>query len=480
LMASSSSASSSATPSLAAVDKAKSMSKQEMADDVPMRDASNLSVELDNHRKKINETEQELSEVKIKVKSKLDKLDQDLNKVNSKLDKLDQDLNEVKSKLDKLEGKEGAGTLSDIEQKHLERLREDKRQLQTKEAQLQTEKLLLLEKEKELRENEKELRRALTSSMPYSSAASAAVPGLLYDVLQIVQQTVPNAQPGILHRMYQRCSARLLVAAGVADQKQRTMLINDLYEECERLPQTSTEVHWRAAGLLVNGSWHNHISLVICWELASGKPKLLKLLNPNESARIGEFMKRIVCADGALSLPATIVPFSLLASSDNRNRGMLMPVYPLCLDDGAVLPPHLVERLFDSLSASFGFLHSVGFAHMDVKPANIFVDQDGQYVLGDLGSIARFDTKSASTMAYLPKDKRDRPASAAVDWWMTALTIYDLSIGVDSSKRLGLGAFDPDSQYFLEVFAKPDAEQYIPKRVLDSLLLFLKDKKSDV
>jgi len=280
--------------------------------------------------------------------------------------------------------------------------------------------------------------------------------------------------------MYQRCSARLLVAAGVADQKQRTMLINDLYEECERLPQTSTEVHWRAAGLLVNGSWHNHISLVICWELASGKPKLLKLLNPNESARIGEFMKRIVCADGALSLPATIVPFSLLASSDNRNRGMLMPVYPLCLDDGAVLPPHLVERLFDSLSASFGFLHSVGFAHMDVKPANIFVDQDGQYVLGDLGSIARFDTKSASTMAYLPKDKRDRPASAAVDWWMTALTIYDLSIGVDSSKRLGLGAFDPDSQYFLEVFAKPDAEQYIPKRVLDSLLLFVKDKKSDV
>jgi len=149
LTASSSSASSSATPSPAAVDKeAKSMSKQEMADDVPMRDASNLSVELDNHRKKINETEQELSEVKIKVKSKLDKL----------------------------EGKEGAGTLSDIEQKHLERLREDKRQLQTKEAQLQTEKLLLLEKEKELRENEKELRRALTSSTPYSSAASAAVP----------------------------------------------------------------------------------------------------------------------------------------------------------------------------------------------------------------------------------------------------------------------------------------------------------------
>jgi len=135
--------------------EAKSMSKQEMADDVPMRDASNLSVELDNHRKKINETEEELSEVK-----------QNLKKVNTKLDKLDQDLNKVNSKLDKLEGKEGAGTLSDVEQKHLERLREDKRQLQT-------EKLFLLDKEKALRKNEEELRRAPTSSTPYSSAASA-------------------------------------------------------------------------------------------------------------------------------------------------------------------------------------------------------------------------------------------------------------------------------------------------------------------
>jgi len=154
------------------------MSKQEMADDVPMRDASNLSVELDNHRKKINETEQELSEVK-----------QDLKKVNSKLDKLDQDLNEVKLKLDKLEGKEGAGTLSDVEQKHLEQLRVTEAQLREDKRQLQTEKLFLLDKEKALRKNGEELRRAPTSSTPYSSAASAIAVEDEYIVEQKKSQT---------------------------------------------------------------------------------------------------------------------------------------------------------------------------------------------------------------------------------------------------------------------------------------------------
>jgi len=150
-----------------------------MADDVPMRDASNLSVELDNHRQKINETEQELSEVK-----------QDLKKVNAKLDKLVQDLNKVNSNLDELEWKGETG-LSDVEQKRLERLREDKRQLQT-------EKMLLFAKEKTLR-------RALTSSTPYSSAASLSSvlatvePDELYRLLvTYVQRAQPQLLDGLL------------------------------------------------------------------------------------------------------------------------------------------------------------------------------------------------------------------------------------------------------------------------------------------
>jgi len=220
-------ASSSTIPSLTAVDKeAKSMSKQEMADDVPMRDASNLSVE------KINETEQELSEVK-----------HDLNKVNSKLDKLDQDLNEVKLKLDKLEGKEEAGTLSDVEQKHLERLRATEAQLRAKEAQLQTEKLFLLEKEKTLRKNEEDLRRALTSSTPYSGVSGKRFSDLLASRSSTNFTPIPEASADIVLPFVNR-DLQVAVVAGVF----LDSIVRDPQEVNNRRPSVVTAVQTFGSG----------------------------------------------------------------------------------------------------------------------------------------------------------------------------------------------------------------------------------------
>ena len=59
-----------------------------------------------------------------------------------------------------------------------------------------------------------------------------------------------------------------------------------------------------------------------------------------------------------------------------------------------------------------------------VKPANILISSPGAFILADLGSVVRFDQRSACTRAYLPRecwvDDRSPIASPEVDWWMLA------------------------------------------------------------
>lgn len=69
-------------------------------------------------------------------------------------------------------------------------------------------------------------------------------------------------------------------------------------------------------------------------------------------------------------------------------------------------------------------MYDVGYAHMSIKPSNIFVDDDGNFMLGDLGSVARFERSTCSTKAYVPRDvySENMTSDAEVDWWMLALT----------------------------------------------------------
>jgi serine/threonine protein kinase len=64
---------------------------------------------------------------------------------------------------------------------------------------------------------------------------------------------------------------------------------------------------------------------------------------------------------------------------------------------------------------------------MDIKPSNICITNDGDFVVADLGSVEQFGVASQSTDAYIPSDhlRNGRRASQDTDWWMLAVTLCE-------------------------------------------------------
>ena len=85
------------------------------------------------------------------------------------------------------------------------------------------------------------------------------------------------------------------------------------------------------------------------------------------------------------------------------------------------------------------YIHKAGFVHMDVKGANIFLDQSGDFYLGDFGSCVRVNTRiiSYTAMFYWKRFKlKETPAEDAksapippdnaefrYDWQMLAVAL---------------------------------------------------------
>jgi serine/threonine protein kinase len=119
---------------------------------------------------------------------------------------------------------------------------------------------------------------------------------------------------------------------------------------------------------------------------------------------------------------------------------MLMPRYL----DVFERCPHLdglgLRRLWAQMKVALDAIHAKGFAHMDIKPANICMREGGDFILIDLGSVQRFGIKTHSTPSYVPKDlwadcRVPVIASSAIDWWMLAVCIAEKAC--EPSLRVG-------------------------------------------
>jgi hypothetical protein len=120
-------------------------------------------------------------------------------------------------------------------------------------------------------------------------------------------------------------------------------------------------------------------------------------------------------------------------------------------DDGPLEPQRaaaLAAEVLDALSAA----HERGVLHRDVKPANVFLRDDGRAVLTDFGiatlagdaSLTRPGALIGSPAYMAPERIRGEPGGPPSDLWSLAATLYALVEGhppFDRSTRLGvLGA----------------------------------------
>jgi hypothetical protein len=240
-----------------------------------------------------------------------------------------------------------------------------------------------------------------------------------------------DADASVLRRMHRRYDIRVHTAL-LARSPQ---MARDVYDDAEGLPSTETEVRLGNSGLKLNGPLLPGSALIVCFR--ESVPHVLKVDSQREHS--GALARlRMLLEELEVDQEPSIVSFEWI-----EDRHMLMPFFASTLQHiPSPLSAAVTSQLWQQLSAALRHLHIRSAAHMDVKPSNVFVSTNGHFVLGDLGSVARFDERTMSTRAFIPSDlqrvehSRRTMASETLDWWMTAMNLCDKVAG----RAMGTGA----------------------------------------
>ena len=231
-------------------------------------------------------------------------------------------------------------------------------------------------------------------------------------------------------RASQRYGAQLVVALNDDDPE----IAKDAYLRAKALPSFTTQARLEGLGLKLTVPLETGSALTVCYRRM--RAFVLKPLDAKEAARIG----RLQAAMEGRPVPG-VTEFELFESphAGSDKHFMTMPKYDSTLEPVQPLEPEDAMRFWLQMRGALQGLHALGFAHNDVKPANICVVAGVDFVLVDLASCARFGERSASTPAYVPRDLEERAAAPVVDWWMLAMTLAEACCG-ESGMQVGAGA----------------------------------------
>ena len=249
---------------------------------------------------------------------------------------------------------------------------------------------------------------------------------------QVFQKLKISFDPYILNRMRNRYTNRVNLILQEEDYDYAW----ETYELASILPGTSTRIEVeKLEGFFLNGIFQYNDSLIECYK--DSQDYILKILSDKEAERFRQFLKDIksdivINEDNFSSFHPHIVPhYYFIAPTRNRNYNhyLIMPNYHTTLEPklcNLYDSPETLLRFWNHISSALKFLHQRGYAHMDIKPSNI-CSKDKQFILIDLGSTAKFNTRTASTPAYLPKEfiQQIPLSSASVDWWMLAFVVAE-------------------------------------------------------
>jgi serine/threonine protein kinase len=208
--------------------------------------------------------------------------------------------------------------------------------------------------------------------------------------------------PNVIPRMRRRFSGQVLQAVN----EQLPDLAREIYYQTESLPQTTTEQHFSVQGYLLNGLWHTgNDAFVVCYK--GTMTYLLKALTEKGHRRAVALQDRL---NGDLNQYVT----SFEVQSHGSKNFMIMPFYTSTLETVRKLSVDDGRRVVQQVSEALLFLHEKGFIHMDVKPSNLCLTENGDVILVDLGSVVPRSTPSQlstseSTVVYVPKDFQPRP-----------------------------------------------------------------------
>jgi len=123
---------------------------------------------------------------------------------------------------------------------------------------------------------------------------------------------------------------------------------------------------------------------------------------------------------------ADLVHCSVIRAKESITNkvGIVMDYFPITVEKSTPHRHDTLTRRIKSIGVALDFLHENSIAHMDIKPANIFISQEGEWKLGDFGSACPFDKPIHSTTNrfHLTTTELD-VATAQIDWGMLLCTL---------------------------------------------------------
>lgn len=123
------------------------------------------------------------------------------------------------------------------------------------------------------------------------------------------------------------------------------------------------------------------------------------------------------------------VPFSVTELLEGRTLKQV-------LAEGAPQPNRLASDVIEQIGGALDYLHGQGLVHRDIKPDNIFVCDDGNLKLMDLGLVKgeamTLLTRTGNilgTPAYMPPEQFDGQTSPAADQYALGIILYEILAG---------------------------------------------------
>mmetsp|Transcript_15076 Transcript_15076/g.13621 ORF Transcript_15076/g.13621 Transcript_15076/m.13621 type:complete len:278 (-) Transcript_15076:135-968(-) len=266
----------------------------------------------------------------------------------------------------------------------------------------------------------------------------------------------------VVYKIKRRFGAQVHLAFTTNDAE----LMQDIYNQTELLPntQTSQELYTMEGYVFDRQIIADYDIRQICFK--DGIPKLMKSCKENEYNRMMEWYNYL--CNNNITLNEYIISYKPVFI--RQKRFIFMPLYPITLDRLPKLEAVVLNRFWYQLSSAINFLHQHNF----IQPSNILITTNGDFILGDLGSIVRNGERSESTQAYLPIEmwdiieNRGPIASCSVDWWMLAVILYEKTCGCK------IGSRPPTKQVIRDRIAETsDTRTVIPQDIITILLSHL-------
>jgi len=239
---------------------------------------------------------------------------------------------------------------------------------------------------------------------------------------------VNNINSHIVARMRKRFGNMVIQAVN----EQNATVAKEAYDLTLNLPQTETTHQLSFEGYELDGAWNYCDNITNCFH--DTVPCLLKYLVSKETERVKSFQNAV--GDYKHSSFTSFV-----LKTFNEKVYMIMPHYVSSLELINKISINGGVKLMTQMLSAIDFIHSKGFNHMDIKPSNICVNEQGDFILVDLGSIVRRNEYSESTTVYVPPDFQPRKPSNPmsnkyhadnfIDFWMLGMTIAEKALEVN-------------------------------------------------